>query len=138
MLFQQSQELLLKGNALVMLLLFLDVLNHGSTVRFTHGEGAISTLPGEKTALRPSLLDPAGRIRLRHAQAIGNREIGGQAHQQVNVIRGSANGNRNGTQVLENSTHVSMRIGANGLGEEWPAFRRRKHHVSEQARKSMG
>src|SRR5579863_2116144 len=76
-------------------------------------------------------------IRLHNAQAISHRKVGGQAHQQMNVIRGPANGDGNGAQLLENSTDVAVRIGADRLGKEWPAFRGGEDSVRKQARKSV-
>ena len=70
-----------------MLLLVLDVTNHCAELRTGIGERAESLLP-RKPARRPALLiDEARRVRLNVPHELGERGIGSQADQQMQMIR---------------------------------------------------
>src|SRR6185437_987210 len=101
-------------------------------------EGTVPALPREGSTFRPPFLDPARRVRFHDTQAIGDREIGGEARENVDVVGGSANCNGNRAQLPQDSANVGVHVGANVIREERCAARGGKDDVREQVGEGVG
>jgi len=130
---EQLQKFLLKRDAPVVLLLVLDISNHGAAFRFADAECSVSALPGEFAALGPSLFRPSRRIGLDHAQAIGHREMRRQARQHMHMIRSATNDNGNGLEPAKNSAEIGMHFGTYSLVEQGQAAGSGEYRVHEDA-----
>jgi hypothetical protein len=112
--------------------LVLNIVNHGSTIRFADAESSVSLLPGKSSSFRPFLFQPTGRVGFDHAQAIGNRQFCGKTRQEMYMIGGSTDRDGRCAQFTQNPPDIGMNIGANGVSEKWNAVGGGKDDVRKQ------
>jgi len=126
-LLQKRDVLLLKSDALMMLLLRRDVLRHGRNARFANTEHSISRLPRKsRTMLLPH---PPRRIRLNHAHNLRRRMNRPHPHQQVNVIRHSIHNQSRTTHLPHNPAKISKQLMAKFLFDQRPPSQSRENHM---------
>jgi len=105
---QDDLELFKKRNRSMMFFLCLDVTTHLRNLRLTHGESAISFLPGESRSGFEGSRNPTGGIRFQFAYHFGERLILPQLRQDVNVISGSVDDQRDSILFANRSAEVLM------------------------------
>src|SRR5438445_689840 len=108
---QDDLELLEKRNRSMMFLLSLNVTPNFRNLRFAHRERAVTFLPRESRDVWKGPRNPARRVRLQFANKFGERFVLPQLRQDVNVINGSVNDQRDSILFANRPTEVLMNPG---------------------------
>ena len=103
---QDHLELFEKRNRAVMFFLLLDITSHLRNLRFTHGEGAISFLPSETRGSCEGPRNPARRVSLYLTDKLGQRLVLSQFRQDVNVVGGSINNQRDAAFAANRTAEI--------------------------------
>lgn len=105
MLPQKLPKLIFERSLSMMFRLSRDVIDHRLQIRHRHAEHPISLLPREQM---PALVHPLRRIRLDHADGVGDGNFRRQCHQDMHVILGPTDGNDVDRVFLRNADYVRV------------------------------
>jgi hypothetical protein len=110
---QHHFEFFQKRNRSMMFFLPLDITSYLRNLRFTHAEGAISFLPRETSRLRESPGNPSRGISLYLADKFGDSLVLPQFRQDVNMVCGSINYQRDAAFAANRAAEIFVNPGSN-------------------------
>ena len=128
---QENDKLLFEIALSVMLLLVLDVLLHDRNLRHAYAEGPVPFLLGKPAP------HPQGRAALEFLDDLGEGVSRREDKKQMNVICGSASGDKRKSLAAGNATQVGVEFGGTCSGNDGEAIFCAEDAMHEIARVRM-
>ena len=116
----------------MMLLLLVDVIQHGLFLRRTHAERRITDLPGKCPSRRKCFMNPTGGICLRRSDDFGGREFRWKDCQDVNMIGWAVHQQRARIQFTKNSDQIGKQSSFEIWFESWLTVLCAENNVCEE------
>jgi hypothetical protein len=129
---QDDFEFLEKRDVPMMFFLSLDVPPHLRDLRFTHRECTVAFLPRESSDILEGPRNPTGRIRLYLTDELRDRLVLPQLRQDVHMIGGSVDDQRDSFFIADSATEVLMNTEADCGSQPRLTPLGRKNNVIEQ------
>src|SRR5687768_5321443 len=100
----------------MMFFLIKNITRYGLNLRWTHSSAKVSRLPA-KAELAYCLMNPFGRSTFQIAHNVVQAICRSQAHQDMDVICNSAEGDRHAANILSDAGNVGVKIVTPVLGD---------------------